>query len=240
MEKLRTMNENLLEFDSIADLDLALAQKIKNLLNAAIDNKGDASIAFSGGSTPIGMFKALSTLGLDWSKIFVTLVDERYVPEDHSASNTSLLKKHLFNNEHQPTFYPLAFNAECENAIEAAAKINTLFSSMLPTLDVAVLGMGGDGHTASFFPGSPQLESALDMQSETICMMTEPTNAEHDRLTLTLPYLLKSDQLILHFTGSKKYEVYKQAIDSGLNQTLPVSYILHQNLAPLTIYYADK
>lgn len=220
-------------------LNSVLAQEIVIALEDAVREKGQACIAFSGGSTPVGLFKQLRSMNIDWSNIKITLVDDRWVPEQHQDSNAGLLKKHLLADEFQQQFVSLVTDNAQPGAFEAVEELDKKLKIELAVLDVAVLGMGGDGHTASFFPDSPQLLAALDLQNTQWCIATEPSNAEHDRITLTLPFLLESKKLFLHVTGDKKWQVLQQAMELGSEQEYPVRSVLHQDKAPLTVFYAD-
>lgn len=236
------MSLDILKFDSAQSLDLSLATEVKRIIDSAIEKKGEAIIAFSGGSTPKGMFIQLGGLDIDWAKVKVTLVDDRWVTEDHADSNAGFLKKYMIGviaGDVKPEFVSLVDNADTKGAFESEVTMNEKLEAVLPQLDLAILGMGGDGHTASFFPGSPQLDASLDLANTQTCLATEPTNAEHDRMTLSLAYLFKSEQLILHFTGESKHAVFTQANDNGLDKALPISYALHQDEAPIAVYYAN-
>ena len=142
---------NLLEFENTSALDAELVSKVVDLLTMAIDQHGYASLVVSGGRTPKGFFHLLSQEFLDWSKVTVTLADERWVPEGDSNSNTALIKAWLLQNEaSDATFYPI-YTGE-KTAYEGQQHCQQELSSMHFPLDVLVLGMGNDGHTASLFP----------------------------------------------------------------------------------------
>ncbi|HDO31485.1 MAG TPA: 6-phosphogluconolactonase, partial [Desulfobacteraceae bacterium] len=104
--------------------------------------------------------------------------------------------------------------------------------------DVVILGMGGDGHTASFIPGARRLPEALDMKSGRDCLAISPPEAPHERMTLTLPVLLDSRQIILHITGPAKKKVLEQALADGPATAMPIRTILRQQQTPLSVYWA--
>ena len=118
--------------------------------------------------------------------------------------------------------------AECEQQLQQVPR----------PFDVCILGMGSDGHTASLFPGAEKLDKATDMKSSRTCMGIAPLTAPHERMTLTLPAILDSRQLILHITGRKKYDVLQQALAEGPAEDMPIRFILRQQAAPLTVYWA--
>jgi len=207
----------------------AIAAHIATSLRTAIAARGQASLAVSGGKSPIPMFEALREQDLDWSSVTVILVDERVVPHDHADSNTALVRQHLLQGAAAaasllPFFdnIPAAVN---ELALEAlVADANQRLASLPWPLDLAVLGMGEDGHTASLFPAAPGLSAAL--RSAGPVAWVRPTTAPHARLTLTLPALLTSRELLLSIAGATKLVVYRQALDAG-DPALPVSLVLN-------------
>ncbi|MDG1750940.1 MAG: 6-phosphogluconolactonase, partial [Thalassotalea sp.] len=142
---------HLNEFEQRADLDTQLAEKVADILSNSVAIKGKASIAVSGGSTPKGFFTALSQKELPWSDITITLADERWVSMESDASNTRLVHENLLqNNAVNAKFFHLKQGEKlCE---ETLSDLNLAASSSLLPLDVLILGMGEDGHTASLFP----------------------------------------------------------------------------------------
>ncbi len=142
-------------------LPATLPTRWRRALSAAIAARGAASIAVSGGSTPKAFFQALSNRDLDWSKVTVTLVDERFVPADNERSNHLLVASNLLQNKAKAArFVPLYRKT---GSAEDAAKLATAETKAIGNpFDVVILGMGGDGHTASFFPGGNNLAVALD------------------------------------------------------------------------------
>src|SRR5690606_36745905 len=139
-----------------------LAQDVADKLSSAIKKNGSASLAVSGGSTPKLFFQALSKHELNWKLVNITLVDERFVPANNDRSNHKLVADNLLQNlEAQAHFIPL-YQAGAE--LEDAATLATVKTAdICDPFDVVVLGMGADGHTASFFPEGDNLEIALDL-----------------------------------------------------------------------------
>lgn len=216
----------------------AIATHIADALRAAIAARGQASLAVSGGKSPIPVFEALRDAALDWSKVSVVLVDERVVPHDHADSNTALVRRHLLQGaaataRFLPFFgeLPMQFNAEVLDALVTDAQART---ADLPwPLDVAVLGMGEDAHTASLFPGAPGYARAIATDQRLAWVV--PDTAPHARLTFTLSALLAARELLLSIAGESKVVVYRQATLSR-DEALPVSLVLHQTQAPLSVW----
>jgi 6-phosphogluconolactonase len=225
------------EFADGADLATALAEKVAEQLSAAISKKGAASIAVSGGSTPKRFFEALSSKDLDWTKVTVTLVDERFVPADSPRSNHLLVATHLLKDKAAATtFIPLYHEAE---TIDAAAEIATgKTASIGNPFDVAILGMGGDGHTASFFPRGNHLAKALDLSTPRGVMTMAAEGAGEERLTFTFSSLSDAHLLVLHIEGQEKKDVLAKA-EAGTDETdMPIRAVLNRAVSPLEIYWA--
>jgi 6-phosphogluconolactonase len=216
----------------------ALAAHIAAALRTAIAARGQASLAVSGGKSPIPMFEALREQALDWSQVTVVLVDERVVPRDHADSNTALVARHLLQGPAAAARFlpyfgerPAQFNAEVLDSLvsDAEQRIATL-----PwPLDVAVLGMGEDAHTASLFPGAPGYARAITTERRLAWVV--PDTAPHARLTLTLGALLAARELVLSIAGEAKLAVYRRAAQAR-DEALPISLVLNQTQTPLSVW----
>lgn len=226
------------EFDSRDDLTRKLAEQVTLRLGRAIADSGEAGLAVSGGRTPVDLFKALSNADIDWSKVTITLVDERWVSPDNDDSNEKLVRTHLLQNKAaQARFIP--HKTDDESPFEAEAKLNKALASLPEALTVTLLGMGEDGHTASFFPGAETLNKALDTHHHLDCCAVVPKTGPHPRMTLTLRRLLRSEWIVLHLTGDGKKPVLTQALADGPVTELPVRSVLKQTLTPVSVYWAS-
>ncbi|UJW83312.1 6-phosphogluconolactonase [Hydrogenophaga sp. SL48] len=218
----------------------AIAAHIASTLRSAIAARGQASLAVSGGKSPIPMFDALREQDLDWSQVTVVLVDERVVPRDHADSNTALVARHLLQGKAAAARFLLffrelapTFNAEVLDAlvIDASERI-----AALPwPLDVAVLGMGEDAHTASLFPGAPGYARAIATDQRLAWVV--PDTAPHARLTFTLSALLAARELVLSIAGGSKLAVYRKAAEKA-DESLPISLVLNQSSTPIGVWIA--
>lgn len=195
-------------------LAIALADVVARDLRTAIEARGQAMMALSGGGTPKRFMQELAGRDLDWAHVMVTLVDERWVPADHPRSNAGLLRANLLQGKATAArFIPLY--ADAASPEEGIGQVRELLDSMPQTLDVAVLGMGEDGHTASFFPGGDHLEQALDSYSlERVLPMRAP-GAGEPRITLTLPVLVEARALYLLIEGDTKRQVLIEAVQGS-------------------------
>ncbi len=225
-------------FPNREELIKELVSTIGKNLSQGINNNGSASMAVSGGSTPVDLFKRLSTLPIQWEKIFISLVDERWVEPTDADSNEKLVRTYLLqNNASSANFTGMKNRAE--TAGEGVSECEHLIKKLPLPFDVLILGLGSDGHTASLFPGAENLASATDMQSDNLCMEILPLTAPHERMTLTLPTILSASQIILHITGQNKREVLDRARQHGPLEELPIRFILKQNSTPFSVYWAE-
>lgn len=223
------------EFVTRDELAAGLAAKVADTLKAAIISRGTAFLAVSGGTTPGRFFAALSKQVLDWSKVTVTLVDERFVPESSPRSNAALAKASLLQNEAAGArFAPLFHEAA---SVEEGADLADIKLRSLPwPLDAAILGMGADGHTASFFPDAQGLEALLDPASSRLVMPVHSESAGETRLTLTLPALIGAGLVIVHIEGAEKRNVIEAAL--AAEKPLPIRTVLDQAPRAAEIYWA--
>jgi 6-phosphogluconolactonase len=211
-----------LEFENRAALAITLARKISHVLSKSITQTGSAVLAVSGGTTPVTFFEHLSATQIEWTKVVVTLVDERDVPADSPRSNARLVRQHLVRDcAAAARFVPLYRNADAGN---------------LPPFTATVLGMGADGHTASFFPGGDTLAEAINPSTgKDIVSISAPGSGE-PRLTFTLPRLAASKYLALHIEGAEKKDVLEKALAGGDIMAMPVRSVLDLR-NPLHVYW---
>lgn len=227
------MPDTLHPYANADDLATALATQVAAQLRTAIAERGTALLAVSGGSTPVRFFERLSYETLDWSKVRVTLVDERWVPESSERSNARLVKSLLLRHAAADAgFVPLYVEAPTPEA--AIATLRTRLATLPSRFDVVILGMGGDGHTASFFPGGDRLAEALDLKGTARVLPMRAPGAGEPRITFSLPALLGSRGLFVHIEGEAKRAVLDAAREPG--STLPMAAVLRA--APqLDIYW---
>ena len=208
----------------------ALGLRIAGDLRSAIAGRGTASLVVSGGSTPRPFFEHLSRQPLAWERLRVTLADERWVSADHPDSNERLVRESLLVGAagaatliglKTPEETPEEGREACERALAAIPR----------PFDVVVLGMGDDGHTASLFPGTPELGDELNPGTERTCLAVRPREAPHPRMSLTSAALTAGRRLVLHLTGESKWQVYRRALEAGPVTELPVRAVLRSGRA---------
>lgn len=212
-----------------------LAEAVADRIRSAIAARGSAAIAVSGGSTPGKFFQALGkTKDIDWSKVVVTLVDERWVDETSDRSNALLVnEKMLQGPAASARFFPL-YAGGSEPTPDLVAKTNALMNELPQPFAAVILGMGNDGHTASFFPGGDTLDDALTQPGPTLAIRAP--GAGEPRITFTLPRLLQTDGLYLHIEGDEKAAVLETALGDGPVADMPVRAVLRSG-APISVYW---
>jgi 6-phosphogluconolactonase len=212
-----------------------LAEAVADRIRTAIAERGIAAIAVSGGSTPGKFFQSLGkTKDIDWEKVIVTLVDERWVDETSDRSNALLVNEKMLQGPAAVArFFPL-YSGGDEPDAAGVAKTNALLSELPARFAAVVLGMGSDGHTASFFPGGDTLDAALTGAGPALSLRAP--GAGEPRITLTLPRLLETDGLYLHIEGEEKAEVLDKALGDGPTEDMPIRAVLRSGHA-VNVYW---
>ncbi|NMP32310.1 6-phosphogluconolactonase [Thalassotalea sp. M1531] len=225
------------EFNSRELLDNQLADKVANILETAVKLRGKASIAVSGGSTPKGFFSVLSKKSLPWKQITVTLADERWVDINDDASNTKLVHQNLLqNNALEANFFHIKQGDLLSS--EVLADLNLAAGTTVLPFDVLILGMGEDGHTASLFPCSNEIHSALSKDAAPLLKVV-PTTAPHERITFSYAYLAQSKNTFLHICGQGKKTVLDQALAGDEITEMPIRAFLQHPSLTTNVYWAE-
>lgn len=231
--------------DTQAALAELLADKLAAQIQSSINTAGLAVIALSGGSTPKPLFKALAIRDLEWSKLVITLVDERWVPQSHALSNAAFMQQYLLDGlPNNVTFVPLFNSASCVS--EAFPDVLNNYCAATDSqasnphrFDAVILGMGEDGHTASFFPDAENIADLVDINNPDYLLSCASPTTQVERITWSLPMLLNTPLLALHITGQNKRQVFDTALAGGSTVGLPIRSVIFQKQTPLHVYYAD-
>lgn len=235
----RDLHANLIEhaYADAPGLARALAAAVACDLRDAILTRGLGLLAVSGGTTPRRFLSELGRQRLDWGRVVVTLVDERWVGPDDARSNARLLRETLFAGAAAAArFEPLFEPSRDPSAVllRIARRIEAL---PLP-FDAVVLGMGSDGHTASLFPGGDTLARALDPHGRERVLALQAPGAGEPRVTLTLPALLATAALYLHIEGEAKRGVLARALDAQTrSEDMPIRAVIKCAGEPLRMYW---
>lgn len=218
----------LISFASRSGMAERLADVIEASLDRALVRGGRASLAVSGGSTPADLYKALSRRKLDWSQIDAPLVDERWVPPGADGSNETFVKQTLQQGK-AATADVIGLWSDAETPETGASVASERVEKLGGPLDIVVLGMGTDGHTASWFPHAQGLDQALSETSAVVhvkAQASDVTGAHVDRLTLTLGAIAQACLVCLLITGEAKLDVFEKALAQGAVEDMPVRAIL--------------
>ena len=215
-------------FSNDATLSKTFAEIVAANLRAGIDARGAALIGLSGGTTPREFLSRLSEQKLDWSRVTVTLCDDRWVPPNNERSNEHLLRETLLRNEAASAkFVPLYLeSAEPQTVLP---QVTANIAKLSFPFDVIVLGMGSDGHTASLFPGGDHLEEALRANGSVRVLPMRAPDAPEPRVTLTLSALTSTRAMYLHIEGAEKKAVFDRVMSAPANDRAPIRAVLESS-----------
>ena len=208
-----------------------VAGRLARDLADALSGGRRATLAAPGGTTPGPIFDALSGADLRWDLVRVMLTDERCVPPDHPRSNERLLRERLLVGRAAAAGYVPIATAGAGGAADAVRA--RLPDGVLP-VTILLLGMGADMHTASLFPGSPQLADALDERAPALMAVDAPGQPER-RITLTAPALKGAASIHVAISGAEKREALERARASNDPMSAPISAVLHE----ATVHWAE-
>jgi 6-phosphogluconolactonase len=192
----------------------ACAQILKGV-KAAIDARGQASLMVSGGSSPKPLFAALSLTDIDWDKVTVSLVDERWVEPGEAGSNESFIKDNFLQGAAANANF-ISLKSAHDSVSEGLSEIERRFAHIPAPFDICVMGMGTDSHTASWFPGAVGREAAMDEANTARFAYVDARGCDGagefpDRITLTLSAVMASRDIILFIPGAQKAKVFDVA-----------------------------
>jgi len=225
------------KFDSIEALSGALARQLAALLNAAIAARGLASLVVSGGKSPVPLFGLLREEQLDWSRICIALADERWVDPGDANSNEKLVRDELLRGPAAAARFHGLKNGAPTPDMGAVSAWET-FARVPRPFDAVLLGMGDDGHTASLFPGSPNLLRALNPAAVAGCVGMWAPAPPQARLSLNLSALLDSRRIVLLISGAGKWRTYLAAGAPGPVEEMPVRAVLQQTHTPVQVMWS--
>ncbi len=233
------MNDPL-QFNTADEMAQGAAGQLAIILNDALDTRGRAMLVLSGGSTPKRTYQYLAQKKLDWSRVTITLADDRWVKQPHAASNAKMLAETLFGGDakHAQFIDLVTDDSTPEAALQTVAgRLNPWTDAY----DAVVLGMGQDGHTASLFPRGYGMDIAMDMNNPLPVAAVTPNPLPHDapfpRMTLTLARLLKSRHHMLLISGTEKHRVFEDAILHDDPARLPIAAFLHNTALTFQTYW---
>lgn len=213
-----------------------LARQLADDLQAAIAAHGNAILVVSGGSTPKRLFAALSRQVLDWSHVVVLVADERWVPWSSPLRNERMVAHRLLRNRARSAQL-LSLVTRDANPREAVDAVSRAIGFLGRPADALVLGMGGDGHTASLFPDAPNIEVLLN--SDDCVAAAAPPSQPTPRITTTPRWFNAASRRYLHIEGAAKRQVFERACEPGPVKELPIRCALDTSAsAPLQVYWS--
>jgi 6-phosphogluconolactonase len=230
-------NVEIKRFESASALAGRVASDIALQLARAIAVRGRAGLLVSGGRSPIVLFEQLRTQVFEWSRVSIGLVDERWVEPTDAGSNERMVRESLLRDRTAAARFVGLKNPAATPELGAAVAWNALANIPRP-VDLTVLGMGDDGHTASLFPGSPNLKQALDWEAPAGCIGMWSPSAPHARLSLNLRALLDSRRILIFIRGEAKWRTYAAACGPGPVEEMPLRAVLRQQQVPVEVVWA--
>lgn len=225
------------KFSDADSLARTLTDRIASSLRSALDARGIASLVVSGGTSPVKMFELLRAESLDWSCVCVALADERWVDPTDPGSNEKLVRDVLLKGPAATARFQGLKNGSPTPDMGAVSAWET-FARVPRPFDAVVLGMGDDGHTASLFPGSPNLSSALNPFAVAGCVGMRAPVSPQPRLSLNLSALLDSRRVMILITGAAKWRTYLTASAAGPETDMPVRAVLRQTRTPVEVMWS--
>jgi 6-phosphogluconolactonase len=209
----------LFAFDDRQGTCDAVASALAASVRAAHNEGRRARIALSGGLSPAPAYRAFARLDLDWSRVDIALVDDRWVDFENAGSNEAMVRD-VFSGTVGVTIYGMK-SAET-TPFAAQATLDGIYATLRP-FDGVVLGMGPDAHTASWFVGSPQLGACLAADTDQTVLGVDasaaPVSGDYPlRMTLTLPPVAEAGQIILLLYGADKKQILNQALHTPVTQ----------------------
>ncbi len=218
-----------------------LAVQLANELQNAIAKRGSASMAVSGGSTPADLYRALSATDLNWSKVNIVLIDERWVDPGEAGSNQDFIQSTLLKGQAAAAKF-IGLKTNSANPYLALHQVRRRLRKIALPFDVCVFGLGSDGHTASWFPHANGLSAALDPTGPLVhaikALPSEVTGPFTDRITLGLAAFANARHLHLMFTGEQKQQTWHQALQDGPIADMPVRALIANTRKILQVHWA--
>jgi len=214
---------------------LALARRVGDRLRNGVQQRATASMIVSGGSSPRALFHELRTLPLPWCMVTIVPSDERWVPVDDDSSNEGMIRRELLSGEPGFAHFVSLYRRDLSPA-DSLPELRTALAEVPRPFDTVVVGMGDDGHTASLFPDSPDIGTALATDAD--CVVQNVPRLGVPRVSLTTHSLLDARDINLLFFGAHKREVYEASLKPGPAEEYPIRALVQQPRVPVNVFWA--
>lgn len=225
------------DYDDVDEMADAVAGDVAFIIESALDARGEALVALPGGKTPLPIFQKLAEAKLDWKRVTIIPTDDRLVPMTDERSNIRAIAGAFIRSGAR--IFPIT--SDIDDYKLAGNSANAKLAELKFPLDLAWLGMGSDGHTASIFSG-PDLDEALNAPKgrHAIGVMPDPLPPEAPvaRVTLTRSAILSARTVLITITGDDKKESLEAAIADGHSSKLPIGRVLAEAEQPIDIHWA--
>lgn len=226
------------EYDDAEEMAAAVAGDVQFIIESALDARGAAVVALAGGKTPLPIYEKLAKAKLDWKRVTIVPGDDRIVPLGDPLSNVTAIGKVFIPKGAR--VIPLV-SATAPDYKAAGRAADALLQDVHWPLDLCLLGIGGDGHAASIFPG-PDYDEALNGPKErrALGVMPDPLPPEAPvpRVTLSRAAIVSARALMIAITGQQKRDVLESAIEQGASSNYPVGRILADVELPVDVHWA--
>ena len=229
------------EYESSSVMADTLATRIMESIAKAIKERGHASLAVSGGSTPRALYERLAHQEADWDRVVVVLVDERWVEPGARGSNETFVRETLIQGEARRAQL-VGLKTSGDGPEDGLAEAEALLSKVPSPFDVVILGMGDDGHTASWFPHAKGLEQAIKGTGARVAAIeaqpSEITGPFTQRITLTRAALSDAPEIHILLSGVNKRQTWQEASGPGEIEDMPVRVLIRDPELPLQAHWA--
>jgi 6-phosphogluconolactonase len=234
---MRSANVSECCYSSKEALFVELREKIVEAIKGGLRGQDRFVLGLSGGPTPGPLLAALSKEELEWDRVDVHLVDERWISLGSEASNEKMVRG-IFMQNQAAAARLVGLPDRDLSTREAVRSHHRRIGGDRLKFDLTILGMGEDGHVASLFPGDPDSELSLARKNREIYCATRAPSGCRDRVSLTYEGILDSASICLLITGDSNRSLYSRRVSQDRADWLPVHYFMKQREVPLTVYWA--